>query len=63
VQSVAEGMQSGRVVARWLGLNREIVTEQVNCNARLCRNKTGINTRGKVIYACRAIVGRDTQPS
>jgi hypothetical protein len=25
--------------------------------------KTDINTREKVIYACRAIVGRDIQPS
>lgn len=36
--------------------------EQVDCNARLCRNKTYINTRGKVIYAKKAIVLRDTQP-
>lgn len=60
--SVAEDMWSGRVVTRWLVLNRDIVTEQANCNARLCRNKTDNNTRCKVIYAQKAIVSRDTQP-
>jgi len=54
-------MRSGRVVARRLVWTGRLWLNKVNCNARLCRNKNRQSTQEvSVIYACRAIVGRDT---